>query len=70
MLDTKSDAYNPRGAPKLSETNFTKKLPAYIAIKGKEKADKTAKQTIVVLGMTRRPFTDYYLTISRDRNSE
>ena len=42
------------------------------SIKKNEEADKAEKQTIDIPGMTktRQPYTDYYLTIRKARNSE
>ena len=48
------------------------KVPAHIGFKGNEKADRAAKQAIDMPEMTKRrqPYTDYYLTIRRARNSK
>ena len=48
------------------------KVPEYIGIKGNEETDKAAKRAIYMPGMTitRLPYTDYYLTIKRARNSK
>ena len=43
-----------------------------MGIKGKTRADKAAKEAIDMPGVTTNilPYTDYYLTIRRERNSE
>ena len=43
-----------------------------MGIKENEEADKAAKQAIDIPGMTstRIPYTDYYLTIRRAKNTE
>ena len=48
------------------------KVPAHIGIKGNEKVDEAAKQTIDVPGVTttRLPHTDYYLSIRMARNNK
>ena len=48
------------------------KVPAHIKIKGNEEEDNAANQAIDMPGMTltRLPYTDYYLTIRKARNSE
>ena len=45
---------------------------AHIGVKGNEETNKAAKQAIDIPRMTtiRLPYSDYYLTIRRARNSE
>ena len=47
------------------------KISAHIEIKENEEADKAGKQEIEMPRMTKKlPYTNYYLTIRRDRNYE
>ena len=47
------------------------KVSAHTGVKGNEEADKAAKWAIGMPGMTiRLPYTDYYLTIKKARNSK
>ena len=48
------------------------KVPSHIEIKGNEETGKAAKQVIDMPGIAtiRLPYTDYYLTIRKTRNSK